>query len=127
MPPNLTITALAKGLGVDRKTVRGYVADGCPRTSVEAAAAWKAKNVRPRVTPERQKPGRKPAAASPYQDARTRSAVAEAEKSASCRCSSCRASWSTGRGRAELARRLAGMRDSALLQIPNAAAIGARG
>jgi hypothetical protein len=74
--------------------------------------------VQPRVTTEPQKPGRKPAAASPYQDARTRSAVAEARERELRVLELEGVLVRRDVVRAELARRLAGMRE-ALLQMPN--------
>jgi hypothetical protein len=119
MPPNLTITALAKGLDVDRKVFRRYVALGCPVTSVEAARAWKAANIRPRAGSSiaKARSARKATPRNPYQDARTRSAIAEAQQRELDVLVRRGALVNRETVRGEVSRRLVGLRDS-LLQIP---------
>ncbi len=43
---NLTIKALAEGIGVSTVTIDKYVARGCPRTSIEAAQKWRSENIK---------------------------------------------------------------------------------
>lgn len=45
-PP--TRDELAQAMGVNVRTLNGWVAKGCPTTSVEAVRAWKSEHVRPR-------------------------------------------------------------------------------
>lgn len=120
MQPSLTITALSKGLEVDRKAVRRYVAAGCPTTSLDAARVWKAANVRPRAISTIKKAAaarQKPPPPNPYQDARTRQAIAEATEA------QIRVLERQGKLahvdviRAEYAKRMSALREAAL-QIP---------
>jgi phage terminase Nu1 subunit (DNA packaging protein) len=53
LPKRLTRTALAAQLGISKQAFAKYVARGCPVTSVQAAAAWRAQNVRERSTGSR--------------------------------------------------------------------------
>jgi hypothetical protein len=111
-----SIAAIAEGLGIDRRLAARYAKRGMPLSSVKAAGEWKVKNVRPRVTPG----GAKAAAAAggEYADARRRLAVAEAREH------ELRLLLLEGTlvrrdvMRAELARRLSGLRE-ALLQLPS--------
>lgn len=45
-PRNLTIKAIAEGLGVSTVTVDKYVKRGCPRNSIEAARKWRSENIK---------------------------------------------------------------------------------
>lgn len=120
----LTISAIAQGLAVDRKVVRGYIKRGCPTDSVEAAAAWKAANVRARVVAKKvakrsnRGRGAPPAPVSLYQDARTRWAIAEANERELSVLERKAVLVHRDKVRAELARQLAGLRN-AILQIPS--------
>jgi phage terminase Nu1 subunit (DNA packaging protein) len=48
LPKRLSRTALAAQLGISKQAFAKNVARGCPVTSVQAAAAWRAQNVRER-------------------------------------------------------------------------------
>ena len=43
---NLTIKAMADGIGVCTATIDKYVARGCPRTSIEAVQKWRSENIK---------------------------------------------------------------------------------
>jgi hypothetical protein len=43
---NLTIKAMAEGIGVCTATIDKYVARGCPRTSIEAVQKWRSENIK---------------------------------------------------------------------------------
>ena len=43
---NLTIKAIADGIGVSTVTIDKYVKRGCPRTSVEAVQKWRSENIK---------------------------------------------------------------------------------
>ena len=43
---NLTIKAIADGIGVSTVTIDKYVKRGCPRTSIEAVHKWRSENIR---------------------------------------------------------------------------------
>jgi hypothetical protein len=43
---NLTIQAMADGIGVCTATIDKYVKRGCPRTSIEAVRKWRAENIK---------------------------------------------------------------------------------
>jgi transcriptional regulator with XRE-family HTH domain len=43
---NLTIKAIAEGIGVSTVTIDKYVKRGCPRTSVEAVQKWRSENIK---------------------------------------------------------------------------------
>ena len=45
-PKNLTIKAMADGIGVCTATIDKYVARGCPRTSIEAVQKWRSENIK---------------------------------------------------------------------------------
>jgi len=45
-PRNLTIKAMADGIGVCTATIDKYVARGCPRNSIEAVQKWRAENIK---------------------------------------------------------------------------------
>jgi len=45
-PRNLTIKAIAEGIGVSTVTIDKYVARGCPRSSIEAVQKWRAQNIK---------------------------------------------------------------------------------
>lgn len=45
-PRNLTIKAMAEGIGVCTATIDKYVARGCPRTSIEAVQKWRSENIK---------------------------------------------------------------------------------
>ena len=107
--PQLTIKQLAAGLEIDDRLVARYIARGMPTNSVGAARSWKKANIRARAGPGT-KPPKSGAADAPPRQPRAehaqirvlaaRGLLVDAEKV-----------------RNELARHLAGLRDS-LLQIP---------
>jgi hypothetical protein len=43
---NLTIKAMAEGIGVCTATIDKYVARGCPRGSIEAVQKWRSENIK---------------------------------------------------------------------------------
>lgn len=43
---NLTIKAIAEGIGVSTVTIDKYVKRGCPRNSIEAVQKWRAQNIK---------------------------------------------------------------------------------
>jgi transcriptional regulator with XRE-family HTH domain len=43
---NLTIKAIAEGIGVSTVTIDKYVKRGCPRTSIEAVQKWRSENIK---------------------------------------------------------------------------------
>jgi hypothetical protein len=45
-PRNLTIKAMADGIGVCTATIDKYVARGCPRNSIEAVQKWRSENIK---------------------------------------------------------------------------------
>jgi len=45
-PRNLTIKAMADGIGVCTATIDKYVARGCPRKSLESVQKWRAENIK---------------------------------------------------------------------------------
>ncbi len=45
-PRNLTIKAIAEGIGVSTVTIDKYVARGCPRNSIEAVQKWRSENIK---------------------------------------------------------------------------------
>lgn len=44
-PGEMTIAALATGVGVSTTTIERYIRRGCPRTSIEAVQKWRSENV----------------------------------------------------------------------------------
>jgi len=127
-----TQDAIAKGLGIDPILVTRYKRQGMPIDSLEAARAWRAANIRPRAVSG--SPAKKTAASkraepngharakrpppNPYQDARTRLAIAEAQDAELRLLERKGVLRHEGALRAELARRLSGLRD-AILQMPS--------
>lgn len=45
-PGELTIPAIAAGIGVSEITIYKYVKRGCPRTSIEAVHKWRSENIK---------------------------------------------------------------------------------
>lgn len=121
----LTQRAIAKGLGISAQMLTAYKRRGMPLHSVEAAAAWKAANVRKRITDRPSKqitgdapvPPPAPPTVSPYQDARTRWAIAEANERELSVLERKGVLVHRDKVRSEQARILVGLRQS-LLQIP---------
>lgn len=119
MPQPLTVSEMARRLGLSRTAVRNHVAAGMPLTSVRAAQAWRARHLDPSRI-ERGKaahggPGSEPTA---LVLARTARMEAEARRS--------QLDLLKARGvldrrdtvRSDFARQLTGLRE-ALLQIPS--------
>jgi hypothetical protein len=116
---------IAAGLGIDPGLVTRYRRAGMPSTSIQEAAAWKAANVRQRITARAPvnghtptKPEAPPApAANPYQDARTRWAIAEANERELSLLERKGVLVHRDKVRTEVARLLVGLRQS-MLQMP---------
>lgn len=45
-PGEMTIPAIAAGIGVSTITIHKYIKRGCPRTSIEAVHKWRAENIK---------------------------------------------------------------------------------
>lgn len=120
-----TLSVIAEALGISLGVASRYAKRGMPVESVSAAAAWKASTIRARVVVGQKQPKHKtPTArkrkppANPYQDAKTRSAIADAELAQLTILERRGELVSREKVRSDMARRLAGLRDS-LLQIPS--------
>lgn len=121
----MTLTEIANGLRIDKGLASRYARRGMPLTSVEDASAWKAANIRPRISPGATKRPKKRAAASrpeppaqtPYEAAKARTAMAEAEDRELALLERKGILVRREAIRAELGRRLSALKD-ALLQIP---------
>jgi phage terminase Nu1 subunit (DNA packaging protein) len=115
----LTQRAIAEGLGISPQLLTRYKRAGMPLTSVEAAAAWRAANVRQRIAEKPNGKAHPPKKAQPsqYQQARTRRELADAEDREISVLERRGVLVRREKVRAEVARILVGLRQS-LLQIP---------
>lgn len=114
----LTIRALADATGISERAVAKYKAEGMPMDSLAAAEGWMAKNKRARVRMQDAGADAPEAKPSGYMDARVARERAEAEL-AQVKVLEARGELvSREKVRAEIARRLSGLRE-ALLQIPS--------
>lgn len=117
----LTRKEIAEALGVTPALVTRYRNAGMPMHDIQSARAWKAANVRLRVANGAAKPkGKRKAAATPasiYQEARTRTAIADAMDRELDVLERSNVLVKRDTIRAELGRRLATLKDT-ILQIP---------
>jgi hypothetical protein len=108
---------IADALGVSRPLVVAYRKRGMPVESAKAAREWMSANIRPRLPNGTQPDKQTIHKQSRYQDARTRSALAEAEDRELAVLERRGVLVHRDKVRGELARQLSGLRDS-ILQIP---------
>lgn len=112
--PRPTQQEIADHLGLKQAQVSRLAARGMPTSSLAEAAEWRKANVQARVRAGNKS---RPAAPDPYQLARTSREVSEARRSAVAALREEGALVSRETVRAEIGRRLSGLRES-LLQMP---------
>lgn len=108
---------LAHALGIDPALVTQYKRQGMPIDSVASAAAWREANVRPRINPRTGTKAARPTKESRYHLLRTDGQMLENRERALRVLQAEGVLVHRDKVRSEIARRLAGLRDS-LLQIP---------
>lgn len=115
--PRPTQQEIADHLGLKQAQVSRLAARGMPTSSLAEAAEWRKANVRARVRSGKKSGPAATPAPDPYQLARTSREVSEARRSAIAALKEEGALVSRETVRAEIGRRLSGLRES-LLQMP---------